>query len=131
MRLLMQDTVFHANLLSLDSYPDTEIDWAGVRGWFDECVKVGRRRGWEDGFFWTGHPVDEEVSLDNSYYGNEIWWDFRQQERDEELELGGEDDADLPLIDEVVNNYCGKMLTLDSVSSMSGLGIVEGGGIGK
>ena len=104
MRLLMQDTIFHANLLPLDSSPDTEIDWAGVRGWFDECVKVGRRRGWEDGFFWTGHPVDED-SLDNSYYGQEIWWDDRQHERDAELEIDGGDNVDLPLIDKVVNNY--------------------------
>jgi hypothetical protein len=90
----------------LDSFPDTEIDWAGVRGWFDECVKVGRRRGWEDGFFWTGHPVHEEVSLDCSYYGYDIdAWDFRQQERDEELEIDGEDVIDLPLINEVVTNY--------------------------
>ena len=103
MRLLMQDTIFHANLLPLDSSPDTEIDWAGVRGWFDECVKVGRRRGWEDGFFWTGHPIDED-SLDNSYYGQEIWWDDRQHERDAELEIDGGDNVDLPLIDKVVNN---------------------------
>jgi len=53
---------------------------------------------------WTGHPVDED-SLDNSYYGQEIWWDDRQQERDEELEIDGEDDVDLPLIEKVVNNY--------------------------
>ena len=48
MRLLLQNAVFPANLLPLDSSPDTEIDCEGGRGWYDECVKVGRRRGWED-----------------------------------------------------------------------------------
>ena len=107
MRLLLQGTEFHANLLPLDSSPaDIEIDWEGVRGWFDECVKVGRRRGWESGFFWTGHPIqDEEVFLDDSYYGYDVAaWDFRQQERDEELEIEGGDDVDLPIIDDVVAN---------------------------
>ena len=108
MRLLMQRTEFHANLLPLDSSTDIEIDWDGVRGWFDECVKVGRRRGWESGLFWTDHPIqeeEEEVLLDDSYYGYDITaWDFRQQERDEELEIDGEGDVDLPIIDEVVAN---------------------------
>ena len=104
-RLRFQDTVFYANVLPLDSPPDTEIDWAGVRGWFDECVQVGRRRGWDDGFFWTGHPVEKGKTprLDDSYYGDDATsWDFRQQERDEELQIDGEDDVDLPLIEEVL-----------------------------
>jgi len=103
MRLLLQEAVFHANLLPLDSTPDVEIDMAGVRGFFDDCVKVGRRRCWDDGYFWTGHPVNEEVSLDDSYYGGEIWWDWRQQERNKELEIDGLDDIDLPFIDEVID----------------------------
>jgi len=63
-----------------------------------------RRRGWDNGFFWTGHPVEETISLrlDDSYYGNNASsWDFRQQERDEELQIDGEG-VDLPLIEEVV-----------------------------
>ncbi|KIM38474.1 hypothetical protein M413DRAFT_242165 [Hebeloma cylindrosporum] len=104
-RLRMQGSVFYAKFLPLDSSPDTEIDWTGVRGWFDECVRVGRRRGWDDGFFWTGHPVEERTTprLDDSYYGDDATsWDFRQQERDEELEIDGEDDVDLPVIEQVV-----------------------------
>ena len=54
---------------------------------FDECVKVGRRRGWDDDYFWTGHPVNEEFSLDDSYYMGEMWWDWIRQERNEELEV--------------------------------------------
>jgi casein kinase I family protein HRR25 len=46
-RLRMQGAIFYANILplgsSLGSSPDTDIDWEGVRGWFDECVQVGRR----------------------------------------------------------------------------------------
>ena len=104
MRLLLQNAVFPANLLPLDSSPDTEIDWEGVRGWYDECVKVGRRRGWEDDYFWTGHPGDpaKEDSLDDSYCGGGVWWDWIQQERNEELDIDG-GDVDLPLIDEVIN----------------------------
>lgn len=61
--------------------------------------------GWEDDFFWTGHPA-HEVSLDCSYYGHDIdAWDFIQKERDEELEIDGKDVIDLPLINEVVTNY--------------------------
>jgi casein kinase I family protein HRR25 len=104
-RLRMQSSVFYGNLLPLDSSPATEIDWASARGWFDECVQVGRRRGWDDGFFWTGHAVEERRSprLNDSYYGNDATsWDFRQQERDEELQIDDEDDVELPLIEKVV-----------------------------
>jgi len=104
-RLRFQGTIFYANILPLDSSSDAEIDWEGLRGWFDECVQIGRRRGWDDGFFWTGHPVEETKSLrlDDSYYGNDASsWDFRQQERDEELQIDREEDIDLPLIEEVV-----------------------------
>ena len=47
----------------------------------------------------------EQAIPSTSYYGKEIRWDFRQQKRDEELEIDGESDVDLPLIDKVVNNH--------------------------
>ena len=41
MRLLLQNAIFHASLLPLDySSPETEIDWEGVRGWFDDVWKL-------------------------------------------------------------------------------------------
>jgi len=101
----MQGPVLYANLLPPDSSPKTKIDWEGVRGWIDECVQVGRRRGWDYGFFWTGHPVEEGKSpqLNDSYYGDDATsWDFRQQERDEALQIDGKDDVELPLIEVVV-----------------------------
>lgn len=72
-RLRMQGSVFYANLLPFDSSLETEVDWEGVRGWFDECVQVGRRRGRDDDFFWIGHPVEESrfPKLDDSYYGDD------------------------------------------------------------
>lgn len=103
-RLLMQRSVFYAKLLPLDSSPGTKIDWEGVRGWFGECIQVGRRRGWDDGFFWMGHPLEGSISprLDDSYYGDGTTsWDFGQHERDEALQIG-EDDVELPLVEEVV-----------------------------
>lgn len=69
--------------------------------------QVGGRRGWDEGFFWTGHPIEESGSprLDDSYYGDyATLWDLRQQERNAELDIDGED-VDLPLIKGVVQGH--------------------------
>jgi len=41
--LRMQGSVFHPKFLPFASSLETQIAWEGVRGWFDERVKVGRR----------------------------------------------------------------------------------------
>jgi hypothetical protein len=111
-RLQLQGTSFYASMLPFNDSPsDTEVDWAGVRGWFDECVRVGRRRGWDDGFFWTGHGEKYRDEIErrrneplDSYYGHDCTsWEFIQQERDEELRIDGEEDVELPLIDGVIH----------------------------
>jgi hypothetical protein len=63
------------------------VDWTGDRGWFDECVKIARRRGRDDGLQWTGDLVHED-DLSSSYYELDYeLWDDRQPERDLSLTL--------------------------------------------
>ncbi|KAG8697237.1 hypothetical protein FRC08_006661, partial [Ceratobasidium sp. 394] len=79
----------------------TGVDWFSRRDWFDECVKVSRRRDLDDGRWWTGalfgpgYQGADESELSDSYRGGDYeLWD-RQQERDKSLtlsagrELGG------------------------------------------
>jgi len=49
------------------------------------------------------HGKERKPELDDSYRGDDFTsWVFRKQERDEEMQLDGEDDVDLLLIDEVI-----------------------------
>lgn len=63
------------------------IEWTGDRGWFDECVRIAKRRGHDDGLQWTGDDVHED-DLTSSYheYDHEFWND-PQHERDLTLTL--------------------------------------------
>ncbi|KAF8155737.1 kinase-like domain-containing protein [Crassisporium funariophilum] len=112
-RIRSQNVKFYANVAPLQEStlltrmdpPDTSIEWSGCRGWFDDCVKIARRRGWDDGFHWTGdvETIQQDSELDNSYYGDDVsLWDYRQRERDSELHLENEDFINLDRIIEVV-----------------------------
>lgn len=69
-----------------------QIDWSSDRAWFDECVKVSRRRDLDNGRWWTGAPFGagfedpgESGELSDSYRGDD-YEDWRpQQERDHSL----------------------------------------------
>jgi hypothetical protein len=47
------------------------VDWRGDRGWFDECVRIARHRGLEDGYHdRTGaENPDCNVTSNDSYCG--------------------------------------------------------------
>jgi hypothetical protein len=70
------------------------VDWESKRGWFDDLVKVSKRRSADVGWQWTAtnriaQIEDDEFS--NSYFELDIEeWDNRQQERDHSLTLGPE-----------------------------------------
>ena len=67
-----------------------KIEWRGDRGWFDQCVKIARRRGLEDGYHdWTGaENPDCNATSNDSYYGSDFsLWQNRQRERDHALNL--------------------------------------------
>ncbi|PPR02002.1 hypothetical protein CVT24_011125 [Panaeolus cyanescens] len=110
-RIYFQSTRFYANIVPLEQAAlntthlnGTPIDWEGRRGWFDECVKVARRRGWEDGECWTGLSARAELQVDSedSYSGFDTRWDFRQQERDMEQSLPDEESIEIPEIDQII-----------------------------
>jgi hypothetical protein len=63
------------------------VDWTGDRGWFDECVRIARRRGHDNGLQWSGRNIHED-DLSSSYceYDLELW-DDPQHERDLSMTL--------------------------------------------
>jgi hypothetical protein len=112
--MYMQGMQFFVNITaleptSLNSAP-VDVGWTEARGWFDECVKIARRRGWDDGQHWTGDPLRrEEASLTDSYEGRDYsCWEDRQQGRDCSLTLGIEQkqkvksEGELPSIIQVI-----------------------------
>ena len=84
-------TLLPSNLES--TYADDPVDWRGDRGWFDERVRIARRRGRDNGLDWTAldgavREEDEGLSIPDSYFGADYsLWDNRQQERDRSLTL--------------------------------------------
>lgn len=70
------------------------VDWESKRGWFDDLVKISKRRSADVGWRWTAtnrvaQIEDDEFS--NSYFELDLEeWDNRQQERDHSLTLGPE-----------------------------------------
>ncbi|KAF9051827.1 kinase-like domain-containing protein [Panaeolus papilionaceus] len=111
-RMRYQSTRFYANIAPLNASILNEshlhgipIEWGGKRGWFDECAKVARRRGWEEGEDWTGFPerTDMKEELETSYRELDVsFWTFHQQERDLEQSLPDEENIQVPEIDEIV-----------------------------
>ncbi|KAF8595462.1 kinase-like protein [Ceratobasidium sp. AG-I] len=84
--------------LNLEHLEDTsEIDWFSHRAWFDECVKLCRRRDLDNGCWWTGAPFgaengdsDGSEEISDSYGGDDYEdWNL-QQERDNSLTLSAE-----------------------------------------
>ncbi|KAF8595250.1 kinase-like protein [Ceratobasidium sp. AG-I] len=89
-----------------------EICWYSNRAWFDECVKVSRRRDLDNGRWWTrvsaksGHEgVNNQDKIPDSYREDDHSdWD-PQQERSKSLTLTTEfqaQDVVPELIDEIV-----------------------------
>jgi casein kinase I family protein HRR25 len=68
-----------------------EIDWESKRGWFDDLVKISKRRSADAGWQWTATNrvvQNEDDEFSNSYYAPDVAdWDTRQQERDRSLTL--------------------------------------------
>lgn len=88
----------------------TLVDWTGERAWFDEMIKIGRKRVVDD-CWWTGTNdgnEDEEELLDSYIPYNGVCWDDRQQERDPSLTLpsGAAEllDAHISRIDSILDN---------------------------
>jgi hypothetical protein len=74
------------------------VDWRGDRGWFDECVRIARQRGLEDGYHdWTGaEKPDCDATSNDSYCGSDFSiWRNRQRERDHALTLDSRENLDL------------------------------------
>jgi hypothetical protein len=72
---------------------EERIEWGGTHGWFDECVRIARRRARYNRYVWTGSELgaDDKESkgerIPDSYCGmDHSLWD-RQQERDLSLTL--------------------------------------------
>ncbi|PPR02003.1 hypothetical protein CVT24_011126 [Panaeolus cyanescens] len=111
-RIRFQSPSFYANIVPLDPavlntthLNGTPIDWEGRRGWFDECVKIARRRSWEDGGRWTGFTERPEVNdgPENSYFAYDYSeWEFRQQERDIEQSLPDEESIEIPEVHQII-----------------------------
>ena len=107
-RMQFQNSRFYVNTEALNAESATNmkplVDWFGKRGWFDECVAVAKRRGWEDGFRWDDETSSsDEEEQEDSYYGmDHSLWENPQRERDSELSLNAQ--VELPLISEVVEN---------------------------
>ncbi|KAF8593394.1 hypothetical protein BDV93DRAFT_502606 [Ceratobasidium sp. AG-I] len=85
------------------------IEWSSDRAWFDECVQICRRRGLDDGRWWTGAlfgPVyvagEDEVSDSYTEDDYEDW--YPQQERSKSLTLLMEfqEEDVLETLDEIV-----------------------------
>lgn len=76
------------------------IDWQGDRGWFDECVRIARQRGFQDGYrWWTGAEKSDitDHAYDDSYREpDHSLWANRQQERAPSLTLDSRMEVDLP-----------------------------------
>ncbi|OBZ73634.1 hypothetical protein A0H81_06408 [Grifola frondosa] len=86
----------HITALHPDSIESERAEWTGARGWFDELVKVSKRRAMEDAWPWTGtpeaanqaEPEPGTVKLSSSYRGFDLdMWDDVQDERDRSLTL--------------------------------------------
>ena len=76
----------------LHSLEGTAVNWETKRGWFDELVKISKRRSANVGWRWTttnGETRNEEDDeLCNSYFELDLEeLDNRQQERDHSLTL--------------------------------------------
>ncbi|KIM74543.1 hypothetical protein PILCRDRAFT_828099 [Piloderma croceum F 1598] len=78
------------------SLDGTEVNWESKRGWFDDLVKISKRRSADVGWKWTAtngedQNDDDDDEFSNSYFELDIEeWDNRQQERDLSLTLGPE-----------------------------------------
>jgi hypothetical protein len=77
------------------SLDGTTVDWGSTRGWFDDLVKINKRRSADAGWRWTNTEreaqTEEVEELSNSYFELDIEeWDNRQQERDRSLTFGRE-----------------------------------------
>jgi hypothetical protein len=93
-RIRYQKIKFYVDVtpLSAETMNDDDIDWGGNRAWYDERVKIARRRGWETGWEWSVCRDDKKRWLD-SYEGADMTqWGNCQDERDLSLTL----DLDMP-----------------------------------
>ena len=76
---------------------DEPVDWSGERGWFDERVKITRRRVWDNGRNWTTSSDDTDsrgIEISDVTDSYDEWdrslWEARQRERDQSLTLDQE-----------------------------------------
>ena len=95
-QMVLQNVQFFVDVGELappDIDPNNEggyVDWRGDRGWFDQCVRIARRRGLEDGYHdWTGaENPDCNATSNDSYCGSDFsLWENRQRARDHALTL--------------------------------------------
>jgi len=81
------------------SLEGTAADWRSQRGWFDDLVKISKRRSVDVGWRWTatdGEGQEEDDEFSDSYFAFDLeYWDNRQQERDRSLTLGPRQDDEL------------------------------------
>ena len=70
------------------------VDWESEHAWFDDLVKISKRRSADVGWQWTatnGVAQIEDDKFSNSYFELDIEeWDNRQRGRDRSLTLGPE-----------------------------------------
>jgi hypothetical protein len=98
------------NIIVLPS-GNVTVDWFGERGWFDELLRINRKRSAQDGAEWPSSNPDRmegRENYSNSYWGADLdlWYIHRERGRSlnlpasEVAQLDGEIDIITDLLDE-------------------------------